>query len=47
MEILKYLREQSGMAQADLGRLLGNHALCLLTLNVTVHALDSSDGAGV
>jgi HTH-type transcriptional regulator/antitoxin HigA len=33
MSALKYLMEESGMTQADLGRLLGNRALASLILN--------------
>ena len=33
LAMLKYLMEESGMAQADLGRLLGNRALASLLLN--------------
>ena len=31
--MLKYLMQESGMTQADLGRLLGNRALASLILN--------------
>src|ERR1039457_1768546 len=33
LAMLKYLMQESGMAQADLGRLLGNRALASLILN--------------
>jgi len=33
LTMLKYLMEESGMTQADLGRLLGNRALASLILN--------------
>ncbi len=33
LTMLKYLMQESGMAQADLGRLLGNRALASLILN--------------
>jgi HTH-type transcriptional regulator / antitoxin HigA len=33
LSTLKYLMQQSGMSQADLGRLLGNRALASLILN--------------
>ncbi|MBI2807883.1 MAG: helix-turn-helix domain-containing protein [Planctomycetes bacterium] len=33
VEMLKYLMQESGMTQADLGRLLGNRALASLILN--------------
>src|ERR1019366_7100319 len=33
LAMLKYLMQESGMAQADLGRLLGNRALASLMLN--------------
>jgi HTH-type transcriptional regulator/antitoxin HigA len=33
LSILQYLMEQSGMTQADLGRLLGNRALASFILN--------------
>lgn len=33
LSVLKYLMQESGMTQADLGRLLGNRALASLILN--------------
>ncbi len=33
LSMLKYMMQESGMAQADLGRLLGNRALASLILN--------------
>jgi HTH-type transcriptional regulator / antitoxin HigA len=33
MSMLKYMMQESGMTQADLGRLLGNRALASLILN--------------
>jgi HTH-type transcriptional regulator/antitoxin HigA len=33
LTMLKYLMQESGMSQADLGRLLGNRALASLILN--------------
>jgi HTH-type transcriptional regulator / antitoxin HigA len=33
LAMLKYLMQESGMTQADLGRLLGNRALASLILN--------------
>src|SRR5207253_11506057 len=33
LTMLKYLMQESGMTQADLGRLLGNRALASLILN--------------
>jgi HTH-type transcriptional regulator/antitoxin HigA len=33
LSMLKYLMQESGMTQADLGRLLGNRALASLILN--------------